>query len=76
MSTVLSIIVALASLVIIVSVVVQESEQAGLGTLDGSVADSSWGANRGTSKKQMLQRITTISAVVFILALIALAAIH
>ena len=76
MITVLSIIVALASLVIIVSVVVQESEQAGLGTLDGSVADSGWGANRGTSKKQMLQRITAISSVVFLVALIAIAAIR
>lgn len=75
MSTVLSIIVALSSLVIIVSVVAQESEQAGLGTLSGSATETGWGANRGTSKKQMLQRTTTISAIVFIVALIALAAI-
>lgn len=74
MNVFLSAIVALASLVVIISVVLQESEQAGLGTLDGSAGDS-WGSNRGTSKKQMLQRVTTIASVVLFVALIAVAAI-
>lgn len=54
-----------------------ESEQAGLGTLDGSAdMGSMWGANKGSSKKDILNRITTIATIVFAVALIALAAIH
>lgn len=75
MSTVLSIIVSLSALVIIVSVMVQESEQQGLGTIDGSVAEANWGSHKGTSKKQMLQRTTAISGVIFMVALIAIAAL-
>lgn len=75
MLTVLSIIVAIASIVVIGSVLVQESEQAGLGTVDGSVAEANWGAHVGTSRKQMLQRTTVISSAVLAVSVVALLAI-
>lgn len=77
METLFSIIIAIASIVIIAVVAQMESEQAGLGTLDGSSdMGGMWGANKGSSKKDILNRITTIASIVFAVALIALAAIH
>ncbi|MDO5301800.1 MAG: preprotein translocase subunit SecG [Tissierellia bacterium] len=76
MTTAISVLVALASVVMIVSVVLQEGEQAGLGSLDGSSPSDSWGQNRGTSRKEQLKRVTTMTAVVFFVAAIALAAVQ
>lgn len=72
MVTFISAIVAISSLVVIGSVVVQESSQVGLGTMDGSAGGSDWGANRGTSKKEMLKKITMVSSAVFFVSTIAL----
>ena len=74
MRTLLSVIIAIACLVVIVAVTLQESKQAGLGTLDGS-ADSSWGSYAGTSRKQMLEKTTLTASIVMIVALIAVAAL-
>lgn len=73
MNTLLSVITAVSSIVLIISVVLQESEQAGLGTLDGTTPDALWGSNRGTSKKEILKRITIISSAVFLVSLLLLA---
>ncbi|MDQ0508055.1 preprotein translocase subunit SecG [Aedoeadaptatus ivorii] len=76
MTTFLSIIVALSAIALILSVVVQESTQVGLGTLDGSGgASAEWGANRGTSRKEMLKRITVVTSVVFFISIIVLIAV-
>lgn len=76
MTTFLSVIVALSAICVTGSVVVQESNQAGLGTLDGSgSASSEWGSNRGTSRKEMLKRITLVSSIIFFIATILLVAI-
>ena len=56
-------------------IVVQESNQVGLGTLDGSSPSSEWGTNRGTSRKEMLKRITMVSSTVFFVATILLVAV-
>lgn len=74
MRTFLSVIIAISCLVVIVSVMMQESKQAGLGTLDGS-AESSWGSYTGTSRKQMLEKITLVSSIIMMVSLIAIAAI-
>lgn len=74
MSTILSILVVISSVVIIGAVMTMESEQAGLGTLDASEA-ALWGQNRGSGKKEVLNRVAIVSTVVFIIALIAMAAI-
>lgn len=75
MTTFLSIVLVISSVVLIVSVMMQESQQAGLGTLDGSSTESLWGANRGTSKKEVLKRTTIISSVIFFIATLALGAL-
>lgn len=72
MSTFVSVILAISSLVLIISVVMQESSQVGLGTMDGSVGGSDWGANRGSSKKDILKRITMVSSAVFLISAIIL----
>lgn len=74
MRTVLSVIVAISCLVVIVAVMLQESKQAGLGTLDGS-GDSSWGSHTGTSRKQMLEKTTLIASIVMMVSIIAVAAL-
>ena len=74
MRTFLSVIIAISCLVVIVPVMMQESKQAGLGTLDGS-AESSWGSYTGTSRKQMLEKVTLVSSIIMMVSLIAIAAI-
>ncbi|MDD7363787.1 MAG: preprotein translocase subunit SecG [Peptoniphilus sp.] len=76
MTTFMSVIVALSALGVTISVMVQESNQVGLGTLDGSgSASSEWGANRGTSRKEMLKRITLVMSIIFFISTIILIAI-
>lgn len=75
MTTFISVIVALSAIATIWAIVVQESNQVGLGTLDGSSPSSEWGTNRGTSRKEMLKRITVVSSTVFFVATILLVAV-
>lgn len=74
MQTLLSIIIIIASIIVISVVAQMESEQAGLGTLQGEET-SMWGSHKGSSKKDIQNRIVIGSSVVFALALIILAAI-
>lgn len=74
MKTILSIIIALSAIVMIVTVVLTESKQAGLGVMSGEEY-SLWGEHRGTSAKEIKNRIIIISSVVFVIALLILAAI-
>lgn len=71
MQTLLSIIIALSSIIVIATVAVTESEQAGLGTMSGE--ESVWGEHRGSSKKELQNRVIMISSIVFIVALLVLA---
>ncbi|MDO5037257.1 MAG: preprotein translocase subunit SecG [Tissierellia bacterium] len=75
MSTLLSVILAIASIVIIISVVMQEPDTSGLGALDGSSNEASWGASRGASQDDVLKRLTIIGAIVFFIAAIVLAVV-
>jgi len=52
----------------------QEGSEAGLGALSGGSADSLWGKSRGQSREDMLKRITVISAIVFMISTLVLAA--
>lgn len=73
MTTLFSITILASSIALIVSVLFQEGNDEGLGTIGGNAPDSLWGKNRGTSKQAMLKRITTVSAIIFIISAIALA---
>lgn len=74
MQTFLSIVIIVASIIVISVVAQMESEQAGLGTLQGEET-SMWGSYKGSSKKDIQNKIVIISSIVFALALIILAAI-
>lgn len=74
MQTLLSIIIIVASIIIITIVAQMESDQAGLGTLQGEET-SMWGSHKGSSKKDIQNRIVIGSSIVFALALIILAAL-
>lgn len=68
-----SVLVLISSLSLIISVVMQEGSEQGLGTIGGA-SDSLFGKSRGTSREDMLKRITVISAVIFIISTLVLAA--
>ncbi|MFR4554444.1 preprotein translocase subunit SecG [Peptoniphilus sp.] len=74
MQTLLSIIIIIASIIVITVVAQMESEQAGLGTLQGEET-SMWGSHKGSSKKEIQNKVVIGSSIVFALALIVLAAI-
>ena len=74
MQTLLSIIIIVASIIIITIVAQMESDQAGLGTLQGEET-SMWGSHKGSSKKDIQNRIVIGSSIVFALVFIILAAI-
>lgn len=74
MTTLFSITILVSSLSLIASILMQEGSDEGLGTIGGNSQDSSWGRNRGTSKAAMLKKVTVVSAVIFIISAIALAA--
>lgn len=73
MTTALSIIVLITSLVLIVAVGMMESEQQGLGTIDGT--ESLWGAHKGSGKKEMLNKTIIVTSIIFVVALIVMAAL-
>ncbi len=68
-----SILVLLSSIALIVSIVLQEGSDEGLGSLAGG-SGSLFGKTRGKSKEDMLKRITVISSVVFLISTLFLAA--
>lgn len=74
MTTIFSVLLLVSSISVIVSVLLQESSSQGMGTMAGNAPDSPWGSNRGTSRSALLKRITVISAVIFIVSALVLAA--
>lgn len=76
MLTFFSILILVASIVLIISVVLQEGNSEGLGAIGGGNSmDSLWGKSRGKSRGQILKRLTVSSAVVFMISALVLAAI-
>lgn len=59
---------------VIISVLFQESSEGGLGAVGGSAPESLWGMAQGKSKEAILQRVTIISAAIFIVSTLVLAA--
>ncbi|NLY09748.1 MAG: preprotein translocase subunit SecG [Tissierellia bacterium] len=75
MQTFLSIIVLLSSLSLIISVLLQDSKEGGMGAITGGATDTFWGNRGGSPKEAMLRKISTISAIVFMIATVAVAAV-
>jgi preprotein translocase subunit SecG len=61
---------------IIVAVLFQESKSEGLGAAYGGSTNRFFGKSRSKTLEAMLGRITTVSAIIFMISAIALAAIQ
>ena len=73
MTTFFSVLILVASIALIVSVVMQEGSTGGMGAISGG-ANASFGNMRGSSREDVLKRITVIAAVIFIISALVLAA--
>ena len=65
LKTVLTIIFIILSIVITVTILMQEGKSAGLGAIAGA-ADTYWGKNKGRSMEGMLVKITRACVVLFL----------
>lgn len=74
MQTIFSAFVLVSALGLIISVLLQEGEEGGLGAIGGNSPESLWGKNRGSSRDAILQRSTIISAAIFVISTLVLAA--
>lgn len=66
----------LASLVLIVSILLQSGKEAGMSGSIAGGAESIWGKNKGRSLEGKLEKATTVSAIIFVLASLLLVAIQ
>ncbi len=73
---IVTIFLVLASLVLIASILLQSGKQAGMSGEIAGGAESLWGRNKGRSFEGKLEKATTISAIVFVIASILLVAIQ
>ncbi len=76
MKIIVTIFLVLASLVLIASILLQSGKQAGMSGEIAGGAESLWGRNKGRSFEGKLEKATTVSAIVFVLAALLLVAIQ
>ena len=63
------------SLFLIATILLQPGKSEGLGTISGG-AEKIWGKNKAKGYEATLSRLTTISAVIFIISALVLAALQ
>jgi len=66
----------IASLILIASILLQSGKSAGMSGSIAGGAESVWGRNKGRSYEGKLEKLTTISAIVFVIASLILVAIQ
>jgi preprotein translocase subunit SecG len=71
-----TILLIIASLVLIASILLQSGKSAGLSGEIGGGAEAIWGKNKGRSYEGMLEKLTTISAGLFIVMSLILTALQ
>lgn len=76
MELVVRIFLMLASLVLIASILLQSGKSAGMSGEIAGGAESIWGRNKGRSYEGKLEKLTTISAIIFVLASLILVALQ
>ncbi len=76
MEIVVRIFLILASLILIASILLQSGKSAGLSGEIAGGAESIWGRNKGRSFEGKLEKATTISAIIFVIASLILVAIQ
>lgn len=70
------ILIIVSSLVLIASVLLQSGKSAGLSGSIGGAAESIWGKNKGRSYEGILSKITTVSAIIFVISALVLTALQ
>jgi len=76
MKIVIMVLLILASLVLIASILLQSGKEAGMSGSIAGGAESIWGKNKGRSFEGKLEKATTISAIIFVVASLILVAIQ
>lgn len=75
MQTLFTVIIFISSIFLIITILLQPGKSDGLGTIGGG-AESIWGKNKGRSYEGILSKLTTISAILFIISALVLAALE
>lgn len=76
MELIVRIFLIIASLILIASILLQSGKSAGMSGEIAGGAESLWGRNKGRSYEGKLEKATTISAIVFVIASLALVVIQ
>lgn len=77
MELIVRIFLIIASLILIASILLQSGKSAGMsGEIAGGAAETIWGKNKGRSYEGKLEKATTVSAIVFVIASLALVVIQ
>lgn len=76
MELVVRIFLILASLVLIASILLQSGKSAGMSGEIAGGAESIWGRNKGRSYEGKLEKLTSVSAIIFVLASLILVALQ
>lgn len=66
LKTILTVVFIILSIVITVTILMQEGKSAGLGAIEGA-ADTYWGKNKGRSMEGMLVKLTRIGVILFLI---------
>jgi preprotein translocase subunit SecG len=66
----------LASLVLIASILLQSGKSAGMSGEIAGGAESIWGKNKGRSFEGKLEKLTSVSAIIFVIASLILVAVE
>lgn len=74
MTTLFSVLILASSLGIIVTVAMQDGSSGGMGAIGGNASNAAFGSARGSSRQDVLKKITVVSAVIFIISALVLAA--
>lgn len=76
MEIVVRVLLIIASLVLIASILLQSGKSAGMSGEIAGGAESIWGKNKGRSFEGKLEKATSISAIIFVVASLILVAIQ
>lgn len=73
MTTILSVLVLVSSLTLIISVILSEPSDGNMSVITGGASESFWDGNKGSGKDAMLNKVTIVASIVFVVSLILLA---
>lgn len=76
MTVLFYVLIVIASLILIASILLQSGKSAGLSGSIGGGAESIWGKSKGRSYEGILSKLTTISAIVFVISALILTALQ